>query len=171
MADLLLDLDDHLVEVIKPGQVEPDHLTMMGGEPAGQGQPQILGLVPQHPPGQPGQHVRVAFPGHQSIQHRPARHAEGVRRDDVQLDPGRFQDLEQPLYLPAAFLGQLRLIPGQVPDLADVIRRQETTPQQPDLQQPGQPLRVFDVRLAARYSFDVRGVDHLDRQARSADLP
>ena len=37
VADLLFDLADHLVEVIEPGQMEPDHLPMMDSEPAGQG--------------------------------------------------------------------------------------------------------------------------------------
>src|SRR6266545_1478637 len=51
VTDLLLDLGDHLVEVLEPGQVEPDHLPVMGGEPAGQCQPQIVALVTQAPHG------------------------------------------------------------------------------------------------------------------------
>ena len=143
----------------------------MGGEPAGQGQPQVAGLGAQDPAGQPRQHHRVTLPGHQRLQHRPSRHPEGVRGDVVQLDPGGFQDLEQPLLLPAALLGQLGLVAGEVPQPADLLGRQETAPQQPDLHQLGQPLRVTHVGLAARDRLDVRGVDDLDHQTGPADLP
>src|SRR6266498_2152400 len=122
------------------------------------------------PAGQSGQDHRVAFAGDQRGQHGPAGDAEGVRGDVVQLDPGGFEDLQQPLLLPAAFLGQLGLVPGEVPHRPDLFRGQEAAPQQPDLHQLGQPLGVLDVGFAARDRLDMRGFDHLDDQVWSADL-
>jgi hypothetical protein len=66
----------------------------LGGQPPGQGQPQILGLVPQHPLGQTGEDHRIAFTLDEGVEHQPAGHPERVRGDVVQLDPGRFQHLE-----------------------------------------------------------------------------
>src|SRR6266498_3239925 len=82
--------------------------------------------------------------------------AEGVRGDVVQLDPSRLKHLQQSLLLPAAFLGQLGLIPGEVPHRPDLFRGQEAAPQQPDLHQLGQPLGVLDVGFAARDRLDMR---------------
>jgi hypothetical protein len=67
--------------VVDAGQVQGDQVAVVGGEPAGQGQPQVAGFGAQHPAGQSRQHHRVTLPGHQRLQHRPSRHPEGVKGD------------------------------------------------------------------------------------------
>jgi hypothetical protein len=170
-ADLLLDLGQHLVEVVDTGQVQCHQVAVVVGEPPGQGQAQIVGLVAQHPSGQTGQDHRIAFAIDEGVEHQSAGDPEGVRSHVVQLDPGRFQHLEQPLLLPATFLCQLGLVPGEVPHRPDLFRGQETAPQQTNLHQLGQPLRILHIRFPARDRLDMRGVDHLNGQVRAADLP
>jgi hypothetical protein len=66
----------HQQGVVVPEPSAPQRLAQLGE------------LGPQPPPGQLSQHLGVAFPGHQGGQHRPARGAQHVGGDRVQLDPG-----------------------------------------------------------------------------------
>ncbi len=100
--------------------------------------------------GQLGQHLGVAFTGDERGQHRPARHAQHVGGDRVQLDAGVLEGLLDPLALAGVGLDEPFAVAGQVAQLADRRRRHEAAAQQPVLEQLGQPLGVSHVGLAAR---------------------
>ena len=58
-------------------------------------------------------------------QHQPARHAQHVRGDRVELDPGVLEHLLHPLLLGGVGLDQPLAVAGQVPQLADLGRGHE----------------------------------------------
>ena len=134
---------------------------MVVGKPAGQRLLQSRDLRPHPGRSQIGQCLRVAFPGDQRLDHRPAGDAEGVGGDRGQLDAGVFQDLLQPPQFPGALLDQAGAVSGQITQSAHPRRRHETRPDQPMLDQPGDPCRVGDVGLATRDVAHVPGVEQL----------
>ena len=99
-------------------------------------------LVAQPALGQLGEHLGVALAGDQGGEHRPTRHAQHVGGDRVQLDAGILQGLLDPLALRGMGLDQPLAVAGQVPQLPDRGRGHEAAPQQPVLEQLGQPLGV-----------------------------
>ena len=158
---LVVELGDGRFEVGGVVQAQPDQQGVVVAEPAAQRFAQLGDLLAQHPLGQLGEHVGVAFTGDQRRQHRPARHPQHVRGDRVQLDPGVLEGLLDPLALGGVGLDQPFAVAGQVPQLADRRGRHEAAAQQAVLEQLGQPLGVSHVGLAARQDLDVAGVDQL----------
>ncbi len=136
----------------------------MLAEPSGERLGQLRDLDPEPPLGQIGERGGVALPVDQGLQHQPSRHPGDVGGDAGQLDPGVFQQLLQPLDLPAPFPGHQRAGPGQVPQLADRRRRHERSPDQPVGAELGQPDGVGDVALAPGQVLHLPGVDqhHLE---------
>ena len=89
----------------------------------------------------------------------PATRARSIARPDtpkhvggdrVQLDPGVLQGLLDPLALGGVGLDQPLAVAGQVPQLPDRRRRHEAAPQQPVLEQLGQPGGVSRRRSCGR---------------------
>ena len=118
-------------------------------------------LAAHGPAGQLGQHVRVALPGDQRVQHVPAGLAEDVADHARQLDLGVFQQLFGALLFPGPLLDQGPPVAAQVPQLPLPRRRDERRAQHPPLGQLGQPDRIQLVRLGpARHVPDVAGIDH-----------
>jgi hypothetical protein len=76
------------------------------------------------------------------------------------LDPGVLEHVAQPGDLADPLLRQLGPVPEHVPGGLDLGRRDEAPLQQAALQQLGKPLRVGQVRLAARHVLDMPGVAH-----------
>jgi hypothetical protein len=81
-GDRLLDLGSELVDLagkrVDLVQQHPGEEGVVVGELAGEGLHQRGALDAQPPAGQFGQHLRVALPGDQRLQHGPARDAEPV---------------------------------------------------------------------------------------------
>jgi hypothetical protein len=97
--------------------------------------------------GQFGQHRRITLAGDQRVQHRPRRDRGQARGDHRQLDRRVLQHQLQPGGLPGAIAHQLHPVAGQHPQPSDVGRRHEARPDQPALQQLGDPLRVPHIRF------------------------
>jgi hypothetical protein len=128
-------------------------------------------LLAQPALGQVGQNLGVGRAGNERVEHRATRDPEDVRRDAVQLDVGVLQRLVQPVGLALA-LSDLRLaIPGKQAQRPHRLGRHEAALQQAGLGQLTQPLRVADVRLAARYLLDVAGVDQQQLEVVFEDVP
>ena len=112
-----------------------------------------------------GQHLRVAFPGDQRLDHvaggqRGQRAGHG--RD---LDQRVFQQLFQPGVIPGALAGQVGAQPGVIPQGTDLGRRHERRAQHAPLGQLGQPHRIQLVGLRpARGLLDVTRPDQLHLQ-------
>jgi hypothetical protein len=103
--------------------------------------------APVRPPGQGGQHPRVALPGG----HRPDHVLRGqggqLAGHGGDLDQGRFEQLFHPLEAAGPLLDQPGPHPGVIPQVPDRLGRHEGGPQQSHLGQPGQPHRIQLVRL------------------------
>ena len=140
--------------------MEPAHLAVARGEPPVAGHLQLVGLAAQHAQGQSGQPGWVPLAGDQRLDHRPAGLTQHVAGHRVDLDPGVFQYLGQPLPLAGALLDELLAIPRPLPQRCHPRVRDEAGPQQPVLVQFGDPLAVPQVRLAARDVAHVRRVAH-----------
>jgi hypothetical protein len=115
-----------------------------------------LGLQPALRQG--GQRLRVALAGDQRVEHQPARDAEDVGGDAVELDPGVLQALVQPVDLLRALADQRPPPAGQLPQLPHRLGWHQASAQQAELQQLAQPLRVTDIRFPAGDVLDVRRV-------------
>src|SRR5215470_18649114 len=74
------------------------------------------------------------------------------------LDPGVPQHLGQPLALADAPLDELLAVAGPLPQRCHLRSRDDAGPQQPVLVQPGDPLAVPHIGLAARHTAHVRRV-------------
>jgi len=88
-------------------------------------------LGPHPTLGQLGQPRRVLTASDQGGQHQPSRHPGDVGGHTGQLHPGVFQQLLQALDLPAAFPGDHRPRPSQIPQHTDRLGRHERGPHQP----------------------------------------
>jgi hypothetical protein len=166
-ADHLLDLGLQrgdvgagLVDTAKHGgQQEP----VMVAEAADKGLLQQTPLGAQPGPGQLGQDLGVALPGHQRGQHGPAGDPKDVAGDHRQLDLGVLQQLLHPLLLRGPPRHQIGAVAGQVPQAADRRWRDEAGPQQLPLGDLGEPDRVQPVGLGPPGKvLDVFGVDQPD---------
>jgi hypothetical protein len=91
-------------------------------EAAGQRLHQGATLAAHPPPGQLGEHLGVAPPGDQRLQHRPSGDPHDVGGHRGQLDQGVLQQLLQPLHVPGALGGQVAAQPGVLPQPADLGR-------------------------------------------------
>ena len=143
----------------------------MVGEAASQRQGELVDLGSHPPLSELGEDLRVTFTGDERVDHRPCRFGQHRRRHRRQLDPGVFEDLLDPLRFASAVLDQPLAIAGQVPQLTDLRRRHETRPQQPALQQLGQPRRVGHVGLAARQLVHITGVHEHQLEAGLLEHP
>lgn len=148
------------------------HLQKMAvvvGELPGQRLDQVRDLGAHPAPGQLGERPRVALPGHQRVQHRPAGDSEQVAGPVLlvrELDAGILQQLLDLLAVPGALGDQGRAQPGEVAQLPDRGGRHERSPQHPALGQLGQPHRVELVSLrTARHVLHIPGVDQPHPQA------
>jgi hypothetical protein len=132
-GDRLLDPGGELVDLAAQGvdlvQQHPRQLCMMVVEAAGEGLHQRGVLDAEPSSGQLGQHLGVALPGDQRLQHGPARDAEDVGGHRPKLDQGVLQQLLQPLLVAGAVGGQVGTQPGVVPQPADLGGRDERGPQ------------------------------------------
>ena len=97
----------------------------MFAEPAGQRLGELRDLVPQPALGQIGQRGRVASPAIRASSIARPETPMMSEATDGQLDPGVFEQLLQPLDLPAAFPGDRGAGAGQVPQLPDRLGRHE----------------------------------------------
>jgi hypothetical protein len=103
----------------------------------------VLGLHPAA--GQGGQLVRVALAGDHRLDHVLRGHRGQLAGHGRDLHQRAFQQRFQPLPAPGALLDQAGPGPGVVAQVPDRLGRHEGRPQQPQLGQPGQPLRVESV--------------------------
>jgi len=103
-----------LVAVIDARQRLRDHERVMGAKAALQRLAQRWQLGPQSPLGKLGERLGVADPGHQRLQHRPARDPQDVGGHAGQLDPGVLQHLLQPLHLTGALVDDRLAVAGEV---------------------------------------------------------
>ncbi len=113
-GDLLLDpgvqRSDVAADRIDAGQHLAEQERVMFGEVAGERLFQQDDLLPQGPPGQLRQHLRVALTGHQRGHHVPAGDPENVGGHHAQLDLGVFQQLLRPLLLRGAGAHQVSAV-------------------------------------------------------------
>ena len=157
-----VDLDAEGVDLV---QQHPRQLGVVVVEAAGQRLHQGGALAAHPPPGQLGQHLGVALPGDQRLQHGPPGDAHDVGGHRGQLDQGVLQQLLQPLHVPGAVGGQVGPQPGVVPQPADLGGWDERGSQHAPLVELGQPHRIQLVGLgAARQVLDVAGVDQPHHQ-------
>ncbi len=133
--DLVLDhrgeLVDLLVEEIDMAQDRADPEAMMSIEVARERLAQSGDLLAHLPARQVGQDLGVGLAGDQCVEHVTPGLAHDVRRDRVELDPGVFECLVQPVDLARAFLDLRLAIAREVAQLADRLRRHEVGLQQP----------------------------------------
>ena len=110
---------DGLVQEVQLGQDLADQQRVVGAKAALEHLAQPGGsLLRSFPPGQLGQHTRVAGAGDQRLKHVSAGAAKDVAGHAGQLDPGVLQDLVQPLAFPGALLDLGLGVAGQVVQLA-----------------------------------------------------
>ena len=163
-GDPLIQAVHRVIEHGDPVQVQAAQQRVMTGEPAGQRHRQI-GQLPRgaHPADrQVRQHAAAAFPVDQRLDHRGGRRAGYAAGNRAELDPGRFQRLGKPLDLRGAGLHRLHPVPGQVPHLLQLRRRDIRPPQQAAFEQLRQSRAVFGVGLVPPQRLGVRRVDHRD---------
>jgi hypothetical protein len=149
LVDAAIQGGDGAFQMLQVGKGQPDQQPMVLAEAAPQRLAQLGELLAQLALGQLGQDLGVAFAGDQGLQHRPARDAQDVSGDRVQLDAGVLQGLLDPLALGAMGLDEPLAVAGQIPQLADRRRWHEAAAQQPTLQQLAQPGGITDIGLAA----------------------
>jgi hypothetical protein len=159
LVDAAVQGGDGAFQMLQVVKGQPDQQRVVVAEAASQRLAQLGELLAKLALGQLGQDLGVAFAGDQGRQHRPARDAQDVSGDRVQLDAGVLQGLLDPLALGAVGLDEPLAVAGQIPQLADRRRRHEAAPQQPTLQQLTQPGGITDIGLAAGQDLDVAGVD------------
>ena len=129
-------------------------------------EPTDLGAHPG--PRQLGEHLRVAFPGHQRGHHRPPGHPEDVGGHHREFDAGVLQQLLDPVLLRRPRAHQIDAVAGQIPQPPDRPRRHETGPQHLAFGDLAQPDRIQHIGLGpARQVLDVAGVDQPRRPARA----
>jgi hypothetical protein len=159
LVDAAVQGGDGAFQMLQVVKGQPDQQPMMLAEAAPQRLAQLGELLAQLALGQLRQRLGVALAGDQGLQHRPARDAQDVSGDRVQLDAGVLQGLLDPLDLGAMGLDEPLAVAGQIPQLADLRRGHEAAAQQPTLQQLTQPGGITDIGLAAGQDLDVAGVD------------
>ena len=155
---------DRGLQVLQVPKRQPDQQRMMLPEAAPQGLAQLGKLLAQLALGQLGQDLGVAFAGDQGLEHGPARDAQDVGGDRVQLDASVLQGLLDPLALGAMGLDEPLAVADKVPQLPDLRRGHEAAAQQATLQQLTQPGGIADVGLAAGQDLDVAGIDQQQLQ-------
>ena len=165
---LLVEAVDHLVEVVDVVEVHPGHEGVVLPEAADESEAQVRDLGAHPGLGQLGEHLGVTLAGDEGLQHLAAGLAEHVGDHRVELDAGVLQDLLDPLDLPGAVLGELVAVAGEIPEALRDGRRDEAPPQQPALQELGEPLGVLGVGLAAVLGV---GEEQLDAGHLLQDVP
>jgi hypothetical protein len=125
--------------IVDVAQVQLAHEGVVVAEPAGQRHRQVWDLVAEHPAGQFGQHRAAALPVDQRLDHLTGGHAEHIRGHRVDLDPGVLQRFLQSLDLAGARADELGPVPGEVPQLGDLLDRDVRPAQQTAFEQLGQP--------------------------------
>jgi hypothetical protein len=123
-----VELGDRPLQLLKVRQGEADEQRVVGTKPPSQRLAELGKLGPQPPLGQLGQHLGVALPGDQRLQHRPTRGAQHISGDRFELDASILQGLLDALALRGMGLDQPLAIASQVPQLADGWRRHEAAP-------------------------------------------
>src|SRR5674476_1310136 len=101
------ELGDVRLQGVEAVQVHPAQERVVLPEPPDQCLGQCVDLGAHPALGHLCQDLRVAFPGDQRLEHRPARHAQDVGGNGGDLNPGVFQLLLQPG-------GFARVLPGPV---------------------------------------------------------
>jgi hypothetical protein len=156
-GDQLLDprreQSDGLVQVVDVGQELGDQQpVVVGAEPAGQRRPQRRELAPEPALGQRRQHLRVVGAADQGFQHGPAGGP-----DDVGGHAGQLGSRRPPRTLSSRCTSRQRswiwVLRYRVSSRSSRIGRGdlEAGPDQPVLDQLGNPGRVGHIRLAARH--------------------
>lgn len=130
------------------------------GEVAGERLLQFGEFGAQTAAGVLGQYLGVALAGDQRGEHVPSGGAEDVGGHRGDLDLGVLQELLHALLLAGACGHQVGAVAGQVPQCADLARRDEAGADHLPLRDLGRPDRVELVGLGpARQVLDVPGVD------------
>ena len=132
--------------------------------------PQCRRLSPEGPARQICERVRSAHIVDESIEHRAAGHAEHVGRHGRELDVRIIQDLVQAVDRPAALLRDGLAIAREVPQLVDRRWWHEAPPQEPVLQQLGDPDAVLHVGLPFGPCAICTGVDEDARERLLQDI-
>ena len=83
---------------------------MVGAEVPGERFLQVADLGAHPSLRQLREHLRVALPGDERLQHLPTRHPEHVGGDDRQFDLGVLQQLLRALLLPGSLMGEGALL-------------------------------------------------------------
>ena len=111
-VDLGVDPFDEHLEVIDVSEVQAKHRCVMLTEAADESPAKLDGLEAQPFLREVGQHDRVSFTSDQRVDHQPARHRQGLRRDRSELDPRVFENLLDPLTLtgPVLWPDPLRVV-------------------------------------------------------------
>src|SRR5579871_3018907 len=107
---------------------------------------------------------RIAFSGHQGLQHRATRNTQDIRGDGSELDIGPFQQLLEAIAQVGALANECGAIAYQLPQLPLGCRRYKTGFEKAHLQEFGQPLSIFDVGFASGHVLKVPGVDQKHRK-------
>lgn len=153
------ELVDHGGELVVLAQIQTDQERVVLAKPPGQGLGQFGDLAAEPSLGQVRQDLRVAFACGEGLEHGAAGDAHDVGGDRGELDAGVFEQFLQALDHPAAFPGDGGAGPGQVPQLAYRLGRDERRADQAVGAELVQPGRVRDVGLAAGQVLDVPRVD------------
>ena len=162
--DPLIQAVHRVIEHGDPVQVQAAQQRVMIGEPPGQRHRQVRQLPRgAHPADrQVRQHAAAALPVDQRLDHRRGGLAGYAAGNRAELDAGRLQRLGKPLDLRGAGLHRLHPVPGQVPHLPQLRRRDIRPAQQPALEQLRHPGAVPGVGLVTLQRLGVRRVDHRD---------
>lgn len=124
-VDLTVEAGFHRVEFVDVVEVHPQQQGVMVVESPHEGFAQRPDLGSHPGQGHLGEHIGIAFPGDQRLQHPPARHPQHVGDDGVQLDAGILEQFLDSLGLPHPLPNDLAAIAGEVAQLGDLGRRDE----------------------------------------------
>jgi hypothetical protein len=169
--DLLAEPVDLLVQEVDVLQVQGQQQPMVRGHPADEGLLQLRPLAPQLALGQLRQGGRIGRPRQERRQDGSPGDAHHVRGHPGHLEVGVLQHRLQAPDGRRARVDELGPGAGQVAQLLLGARWHEAGPQQPVLEQVGQPLAVSDVRLAPRHGLHVPGVHQQQLAGALEDVP
>jgi hypothetical protein len=125
LVDAAIQGGDGAFQVLQVVKRQPDQQRVVVAEAASQRLAQLGELLAQLALGQLRQRLGVALAGDQGLEDRPARDAQDVSGDRVQLDASVLQGLLDPLALGAVGLDEPLAVAGQIAQLADRRRGHE----------------------------------------------
>ena len=162
---LLGDLPDGFIKKVQMSQDLLKHKAMMSTKATFQSLLELGDLLPQTATSKTGQHIWVRTASEEGLHHGAAAGPHHIRRDAGKLDISRLQQLVEPVDLTHSLIAQRFPVPSKVSKIPYRFWGDEAPLQETMRQKVGDPLTVFDIRLAPGDCLDVRRVDQKNSHA------